>query len=310
MLAGASLCCALGHPRAAPAAEIDTISGNWQGSAWFQGSRLDFGVRFQLEDTRLHATFSSPDLMLLDLPLDDVKLSGREVGFTTPDDHPLRFHGVLAGDSVRGTAAVPAVPGVYRPASGARQVSFAIGRASPPMQPPYASREVAIAAGPVRLAATLLIPAAGGADAAGIVLLQGSTSNLRQGSRFLADHFARAGLAVLTFDKRGSGQSSGDYHAASYDELAADAAAAVEWLRRQPEVDPEHVGLWGASQGAFIAPLVATRVPGLRFIVAVSAPGMAIGECAAYQDSMRLAAAGFDAADIRRTLTLDWRLTD
>src|SRR5262249_5939529 len=52
------------------------------------------------------------------------------------------------------------------------------------------------------------------------------------------------------------------------------------------------------------------RVPALRFVAAVSAPGMPVGECAAYQDSMRLVAAGFDAADIQRTVSLDRQLED
>ena len=118
------------------------------------------------------------------------------------------------------------------------------------------------------------------------------------------------GLVVLTFDKRGNGESSGDYGAATYDVLAGDASAAVQFLRAQASVDSQRVGVWGLSQGAFIAPLVAARVPALRFIVAISAPGMPIGESAAYQDSMRLSAAGFDAADVRRTTTIDRWLND
>ena len=103
----------------------------------------------------------------------------------------------------------------------------------------------------------------------GIVILQGSTSNMRREYQFYADHFARAGLAVVTFDKRGTGESSGNYAAATYDDLAADAAAAVQNLRRQPEIDSARVGVWGLSQGAFIAPLVARRVASIAFIVAV-----------------------------------------
>jgi alpha-beta hydrolase superfamily lysophospholipase len=137
------------------------------------------------------------------------------------------------------------------------------------------------------------------------VILQGSSSNLRAEYGFYTDRFARAGMAVLTFDKRGAGESSGDYGAATYDTLAGDAAAAVEVLRSRPEVDPSRVGIWGLSQGAFLAPLVAARVSGLRFIVAVSAPGMPIGEAAAFQDSVRLTAAGFGAADIAQAVVLD-----
>jgi dienelactone hydrolase len=101
----------------------------------------------------------------------------------------------------------------------------------------------------------------------------------------------------LSFDKRGNGASTGDYRRATYDDLVADARATFDTLASQAEVDPRRVGLWGISQGAFIAPLVAERRA--AFVIAVSSPGMPIAEAAAYQDSLRVAWAGrshFDAA--------------
>ncbi|TMA24707.1 MAG: alpha/beta hydrolase, partial [Deltaproteobacteria bacterium] len=98
----------------------------------------------------------------------------------------------------------------------------------------------------------------------GVVLLQGSSANGRNDYVFIADHFARAGFAALAFDKRGFGESTGNYGTATYDDLAQDAAAAVERLRREPGVDSLRVGLWGLSQGGLLAPLVAARVPSRR----------------------------------------------
>jgi pimeloyl-ACP methyl ester carboxylesterase len=54
--------------------------------------------------------------------------------------------------------------------------------------------------------------------------------------------------------------------------------------------------------------MVAARVPGIRFVVVVSAPGLPPGDNAAHRDSSLLAAKGFDAADIKRTVSLDRRL--
>jgi hypothetical protein len=169
-------------------------------------------------------------------------------------------------------------------------------------------RDVAFSNGAVSLAGTLHVPAGAGPHP-GVVLLSGSSSRRRGDLRFYADHFARAGLAVLVFDKRGTGESTGDYTLATYEQLADDATAAVAFLCTQPDVERRKVGVWGLSQGAFLAPMVAARVPELRFVVAVSAPGRPLGEAVAYQDSVRLAHAGFDAADIRRTVTIDRRLS-
>ncbi len=282
--------------------------GTWQGTAWLAGAPLELRVRFFRAGIELHATLSSHDLLLLEQPLESVQCRERQVRFSTADEHPLHFTGAWGGDSLRGTAVVPVVPGVTVPAQAGPTLSWALGRASEPAGGPYAMREVRIASGTVRLAGTLYVPQSPPGAHAGIVLLQGSSSNRRAEARFHADLFARSGLKVLVFDKRGNGESTGDYTTATYDSLAADAAAAVAFLRRQPGVDAPRVGLWGLSQGAFIAPLVAARVPDLGFIVAVSAPGVPIGVAAAYQDSMRLTTAGFDAADVHRAVSLDWRL--
>jgi len=287
----------------------DPIEGWWRGSAVFRDARLELAVHFIQEGTSLEATLSIPDMMLLEAPLDGVQRQGRDLHFTTRDERPLRFDGVLDGDSIRGNALVPAVPGVVRPDRAAPPaLRFALGRARAPGAPPYSIRDVWFQSTNTRLVGTLYVPAPASGPRAGIVLLQGSSSNLRHEFRFFADLFARAGLVVLAFDKRGKGESSGDYGAATYDDLAGDAAAAVECLRSQREVDSLRVGVWGLSQGAFIAPLVAARVPSLRFIVAVSAPGVPVGECAAFQDSVRLTSAGFDAADVVRAVSLNKRL--
>lgn len=296
---------------AAPREAYDAPLGTWRGSAMFRGARLDLSVRFEREGSGLRGTMSSADLLLLDQPLEDVRSAGRQVRFVTADDYPLRFEGVVDGDSLRGIAAVPAVPGVVARGAATHEIRFALRRdRRPAATPPYATREVRFASGEARLAGTLFVPRAAPQPHAGIVLLQGSSSNLRREYRFYADHFARAGLAVLAFDKRGKGESTGDYGAATYDVLAGDAAAAVEFLRAQPGVDRERVGVWGLSQGAFIAPLVAARVPSLRFLVAVSAPGTPVGESAAYQDSIRLVSGGFDSADLQRAMTLNRRLLE
>jgi len=302
------LLAACGSGAVPPRDARDLLLGTWSGSALFQDSRLEFSIRLYRQGGALRGTMNSPDLLLLDQPLAEVQSDGRRVRFITRDEHPLRFDGVVGRDSIRGTAAVPVVPGVVSAGHAKPTLQFALGRNAAAATPPYETRELHFTRGAAYFAATAFVPSRG-APHAGVVVLQGSSSNLRQEYRFYADHFARAGLAVLTFDKRGKGGSTGDYGSATYDVLADDAAAAVECLRHQPGVDRQRVGVWGLSQGAFIAPLVAARVP-LRFVVAVSAPGMPIGESAAYQDSVRLTSAGFDSADVRRTVSLDRRLLE
>ncbi len=289
-----------------PSGTADPAVGWWRGSAVHRGARLDLGVHFFRERGVLEATLSSADMMILDQPLDAVQCAGGQVRFTTRDEHPLRFVGHVVGDSIRAVALLGAVPGVVeRGPDAAAVLQLGLARVARPPAAPYATRGVQFGGRAGRLVGTLFVPTPAHRKQAGVVLLQGSSSNLAREYLFQADHFARKGFVVLAFDKRGAGASSGEYGAANYEDLASDAAAAVECLRSQPEVDSMRVGVWGLSQGAFIAPLVAARVPALRYIVAVSSPGVPIGEAAVFQDSVRLTSAGFGASDVGRACALD-----
>src|SRR5262249_28393983 len=85
-----------------------------------------------------------------------------------------------------------------------------------------------------------------------------------------ADRLARHGIASLAFDKRGTGESTGDWHLADFDVLAEDVLAGVQWLRRHPRIRPDKVGLLGISQAGWIIPLAASRCQDIAFIVPIS----------------------------------------
>jgi uncharacterized protein len=83
-----------------------------------------------------------------------------------------------------------------------------------------------------------------------------------------------AGFGTLLFDRRGDGESTGEGDA-SYDQLAADVRAWLRHLARDPRV--EWIGLWGISQGGWIAPLAAAGSSDVAFLVAVSPAGVTPG---------------------------------
>ena len=134
---------------------------------------------------------------------------------------------------------------------------------------PYSSLEVRIPhpAGHT-LAGTLTIPTevrlARGEKFPAAVLVSGSGPQNRDeelmGHRpfaVIADSLARAGIAVLRYDDRGVGASTGDFAAATIVDFASDADVASEWLKTRAEIDPDRVGMVGHSEGAMIAPIVA-----------------------------------------------------
>jgi alpha-beta hydrolase superfamily lysophospholipase len=90
--------------------------------------------------------------------------------------------------------------------------------------------------------------------------------------RQLADTLSRRGMAVLRFDDRGHGGSTGNHSTATSADFAHDVRAVVAWLRERADIDPDRVFLLGHSEGAIIAPLVAARDSALAAIVLLAGP--------------------------------------
>lgn len=88
----------------------------------------------------------------------------------------------------------------------------------------------------------------------------------------LADHLTRQGFVVLRVDKRGVGQSTGNYDIATTEDFAADVLAGVEYLKTRKDVDPGRIGLIGHSEGGLIAPMVAIKSNDVAFIVLMAGP--------------------------------------
>ena len=87
----------------------------------------------------------------------------------------------------------------------------------------------------------------------------------------LADHLTRNGIAVLRYDKRGTGSSTGDFASATTMDFADDAQSGVAYLKSRKDIDLGHIGLIGHSEGGWIAPIVAVRDPQVAFIVMMPA---------------------------------------
>ena len=112
-----------------------------------------------------------------------------------------------------------------------------------------------------------------------------------------------AGMATLLFDRRGEGSSTGE-STGSYELLAADVQA---WLRRcaaDDRIDSGRVGLWGISQGGWIAPLAAAESPDAAFLVAVSSAGVTPGEQMAFATRALMREAGFGDEAVEQMLAL------
>lgn len=161
--------------------------------------------------------------------------------------------------------------------------------------------------GSITLAGTLRVPSTKGPYPA-VVLTHGSGGLTRNGPGanylFLADYFARNGIAALTYDKRGVGASTGNWEEASFDDLAGDALAGVQFLMNRQDINLKQIGLWGLSQGAWLVELAASRSKDIAFIIPVSGGGVnpEFQEIKRTELSMRVD--GYSEEDIQQAVTL------
>ena len=156
-------------------------------------------------------------------------------------------------------------------------------------QSPPGPHQLTIESQDARLAATLILPQDRRPPYPGVVLVHGSGQVTAAQMMGTANRLVRMGFAALTYDKRGVGDSTGEYATVGpgnsermFGLLSRDALAAVATLRARKDVDAKRIGLVGISQGGWIAPLAATIDPGIAFVVTISGPAVSVGEEIAY----------------------------
>jgi dienelactone hydrolase len=176
---------------------------------------------------------------------------------------------------------------------------------------PYQQETIAFANGEVRLTGRLTLPSSP-VPCPALVFVHGSGPGLRDAYALEADLLARHGIASLGFDKRGCGQSTGDWRQVDFAVLADDVLAAVECLRRDPRIRADKVGLFGVSQAAWIIPLAASRSPHVAFIIPVSGGAVSPAEQELWRHKHNLEFFGVPARFIElerkaAAMTYDWQ---
>jgi pimeloyl-ACP methyl ester carboxylesterase len=166
---------------------------------------------------------------------------------------------------------------------------------------PIRQEEVIFKNGDVALAGTLLLPAAKGKRPA-LVFTHGSGPVLRDIMWGLGYLYAARGFAVLSYDKRGVGKSTGNWREASFEDLADDAVAAGRFLQARTDIAANQIGFWGLSQGGWIAPLAASRFPDAAFAIALSGGGLSPAETELFDSEYELSKAGYTANEVKDAL--------
>ena len=285
------------------------LAGRWEGVIDLVAMKLPFAVVFGESTSGLTATIDISGAK--GAPLTAVSVAGKTVHFELPASIGVAvFEGTFDGKTIAGTF----VQGVTRG-------TFTLARpgAVPPparVPPPYREEEVSFANGPITLAGTLTIPEGQGPFPA-FVMVTGSGLQNRDEELFgfkvfgvIADYFTRRGVAVLRYDDRGIGGSTGSIARATTADFAGDALAGLALLAGRPEIDRAHLGVFGHSEGADVAAIAASRSPDVSFIVMMAGIALPGDQVLRRQVEDSARALGGSEAQVARILAAHQQLVD
>jgi alpha-beta hydrolase superfamily lysophospholipase len=91
----------------------------------------------------------------------------------------------------------------------------------------------------------------------------------------IMERMLRAGYATFSWDKPGTGESTGQISSNHvFAQRAQILLDAIEIMQARPDIDPQRIGLWGISQAGYVMPLALTQTKDIAFMICVSCPGM------------------------------------
>lgn len=256
-----------------------SIIGSWSGILDIpktNGIKIVFTFKY-LNDT-LKSILKSPDQSSRVFPADSVFFENKRL-FIVVKSLDVKFDGiyVAADSSISGTFTQNGqnLDLILKP--------FKLNRPQEPKPPfPYLVKEVEFKnqKANIVLSGTLTMPLSGGPFPV-VVMISGSGPEDRNEEIFdhkpfwvIADYLTRQGIAVLRYDDRGTGKSTGKYSGSSIDDFSTDAVAAIEFLKTENKIDTGKIGLIGHSEGGIIAPMIASQNKDVAFIVMMAGPGL------------------------------------
>lgn len=257
------------------------IEGYWKGEIDLGVQKLETAFDIKAVENGYAATFDVPAQGAYDIPVDETTFQDGHLQLTM-SALGARYSGTLKDDVIEGEFTQN---GMTFPLNLARSEKKERQKTRPQdPQPPfhYQIEEVTFVNEKEgnTLAGTLTIPEGEGPFPA-MVLVSGSGQQNRDEELMnhrpfwvIADYCARHGIAVLRYDDRGIGGSTGEVENATSMDFSYDAEAAFDYLRNRKEINATKVGILGHSEGGVINFMVSARRPEVAFLVSLAGPSV------------------------------------
>jgi len=288
------------------------VVGLWSGAIDIGGQSLGMSVTFQMKSGALRAFIDIPEQHATGLLLTKVSFENPRVHFELPAGPGLAiFDGTWKNDSLKGG---------FTQASNVGSFYLVRGPAKKVEEPeevvPYKKEEVFFYDDSIKLAGTLTIPPTQGPHPA-VVMITGSGPQNRDEELFgfkpfkiIADHFTRKGIAVLRYDDRGVGGSTGNTNQSTTADFARDALAAIHFLQSRSDINPTQIGLCGHSEGGIVGPLAASQSSDVDFVICIAGTGVPGWKIVLAQDDLIMRADSTSEEKIWQALALERKMLD
>ena len=257
------------------------IEGTWNGAIEIPGNKLPFVVHITKENGELKATSDSPNQNAYGLEMSSIRFENNTLHLSQ-DQMRMTYEGTLTDQqNIMGTFK----QGTYSFPLNLTKGALKINRPQEPKAPfTYNADDITFEnkkAG-IKLAGTLTSPKEKGKYPA-VILVSGSGPQDRDETimghkpfLLLADYLTQNGYVVLRYDDRGVANSEGDFSDATTSDFATDTEAAVEFLKKQKNIDPKKIGILGHSEGALVAQIIAAKTKDVAFIISMAGPAVEI----------------------------------
>lgn len=267
--------------------QAQNIVGDWYGTLNIQATKLHLVFHISKSGEVYTSTMDSPDQNAFGLATDGTTFTGNQLTIQAAK-YSLKYMGTFKADSNKIAGTFTQGPGSVPLTLSHEKPTATLPPAARPQDPkdfPYKQEQVYFTnpkAGD-KLAGTLTLPA--GKVTKVVILISGSgpqdrNEEVKQFNHrpFLvwSDWLTRQEIAVLRYDDRGIGGSTGNFGTATSADFADDVEAAVNYIKARADLKSLSVGLMGHSEGGMIAPMVASRNKNIDFIVLLAGPGTPI----------------------------------
>jgi len=162
-----------------------------------------------------------------------------------------------------------------------------------------------IQSGDVQLEADLLIPAGGKEKKGAVIFITGSGPNVYEAyfgitQKYVQEVFIPRDMAVLYVNKRGMGESQGNWKHQDFQGRADDLYAAVQFLKEHEAIDPDRIGIVGHSQGGYIVPITASQHEDVAFFISLVGSTRIVWEQMEDTIGNELPCAGYEGDELKK----------